>query len=491
MLGLYLLVPTVAFCQPERSGTERPNIILIMTDDQGYGDMSCHGNPILKTPHLDRLHSESVRFTDFHVSPTCSPTRAALMTGMHEFRSGVTHTIMERERLRLAQVTLAELLLAAHYSTGIFGKWHLGDEPEYQPDRRGFQEVFIHGGGGIGQTFPGSCGDFPGNSYYGPNMLHNRKVVSTNGYCTDEIFHAALRWMEHARRKPTKEPFFAYIATNAPHAPYLCPLGYGNEFQGKVPDDVAHFFGMIQNIDDNVGRLLSKLKDWGIERQTLVIFMNDNGGTAGVPVFNAGMRGKKGTPFLGGTRAACFWRWPGTFKPGNRTQLAAHIDILPTLVSRFGIKEGIPKNVEGRNLWPVLLNENAPWDDRILFTHVGRWPKGEAKSSKYRQCSVRNTQYHMVCSNKENKKQWMLFDVKADPGEKNDIARQKAEVIKSLEQQYDAWWDSIQADLVNEDAVGPAKNPFAQLHEEATRKHALLNGNALNSSVRSTPSDRR
>src|SRR5688572_1436470 len=199
-----------------REGTKRPNIILVMPDDQGYGDLGFTGNPLLKTPHLDAFARGCVRFTDFHVSPTCAPTRAALMTGRHEFKNGVTHTIYERERLTLSATTIPELLKGAGYKTGIFGKWHLGDEAEYQPNRRGFDEVYIHGGGGIGQTYPGSCGDAPGNTYFNPAILHNGKFVKTDGYCTDLFFAQATRWIESARNSG---PFFAYITTNAPHSP--------------------------------------------------------------------------------------------------------------------------------------------------------------------------------------------------------------------------------------------------------------------------------
>src|SRR5262245_51965742 len=194
--------PLLVFAAPI-TGT-RPNIIFILTDDQGFGDLSCHGHPILKTPNIDRLHHEGVRFTDFHVSPTCSPTRSALLTGRHEFKNGVTHTILERERLTPKAVTLAQVLKTAGYTTGIFGKWHLGDERRYRPDRRGFDEVFIHGGGGIGQTYPGSCGDVPGNTYFNPVILHNKKFVKTRGYCTDVFFSQAMQWIDRVKGR---EPF--------------------------------------------------------------------------------------------------------------------------------------------------------------------------------------------------------------------------------------------------------------------------------------------
>src|SRR3954471_23287311 len=260
----------------------RPNVIIIMPDDIGYGDFACLGNPIVHTPSIDALWRESVRFTDFHVSPTCAPTRAALMTGRHEFKSGVTHTIYERERLSLQATTLAQVLKSAGYRTGIFGKWHLGDEPDRWPDKRGFDEMFIHGGGGIGQTYPGSCGDAPGNKYFDPAILHNGKFERTHGYCTDIFFRQALRWIDSVKGK---KPFFCYIPTNAPHAPLQVRPEDEKRYAGKVKNpSTAKFFGMIANIDDNVGRLLEKLKEWGIERDTLVVFMNDNGGTGGVKV---------------------------------------------------------------------------------------------------------------------------------------------------------------------------------------------------------------
>src|SRR5581483_2104237 len=232
--------------------SQRPNIVLVMTDDQGYGDLACHGNPIIQTPNIDRLYGESVRFTDFHVSPTCSPTRSSLMTGRHEFRSGVTHTINERERLSLKATTIAQVLKQAGYATGIFGKWHLGDEAEYQPNRRGFDEVFIHGAGGIGQTYPGSCGDAPGNRYFNPAILHNGSFEKTKGYCTDIFFNQAQRWIESRKGQG---PFFAYITPNCPHGPLDCPEEYEARYTGKVPPPVAKFYGMITNIDDNMGRL--------------------------------------------------------------------------------------------------------------------------------------------------------------------------------------------------------------------------------------------
>ena len=190
-----------------------PTIVVILTDDQGYGDIGAHGNPLLKTPHLDRLHGQSARFTDFLISPTCAPTRSALMTGRHEFRNGVTHTIFERERLTPGATILPQLLRGGGYTTGIFGKWHLGDEEAYLPGMRGFDSVCIHGAGGIGQTFPGSCGDAPGNQYTDPALWCDGAFVKEKGYCTDIFFRRAMDWID---KTAGKKPFFCWIAPNAP-----------------------------------------------------------------------------------------------------------------------------------------------------------------------------------------------------------------------------------------------------------------------------------
>jgi arylsulfatase len=470
MAGLLLVASFGSGAWPAQAAARearRPNIIFLLTDDQGYGDLSCHGNPVLKTPNIDRLHHEGVRFTDFHVSPTCSPTRSALMTGRHEFRNGVTHTILERERLTLKATTLAQVLKSAGYATGIFGKWHLGDEPDHWPDKRGFDEMFIHGCGGIGQSYPGSCGDVPGNRYFSPTILHNGTFERTKGYCTDVFFAQALRWVASVKGK---KPFFCYLPTNAPHAPLRVRPEDEERYAGKVKDPkAAKFFGMIANIDDNVGRLLGKLKEWGIERDTLVVFMNDNGGTAGVGVYNAGMRGGKVTPWLGGTRAASFWRWPGTLKPADVDRLAAHIDVLPTLAQLAGAKltGAVKTQVEGRSLVPLLRDPKAGWPDRVLFTHVGRWPKGARPAAyKYARCGVRSPRWHLVCTSPDRSKRWQLFDVKADPGEKTNLAARRPKVVKELDRAYDRWWDSVQPCLVNEDAVGPKVNPFKELYEK-------------------------
>jgi arylsulfatase len=436
----------------------RPNIILIITDDQGYADLGCHGNPVIQTPHLDRIHGESARFTDFHVSPTCSPTRSAVMSGRHEFKNGITHTILERERMALSTTTIAQVLKSAGYQTGIFGKWHLGDSEPYRPEKRGFDEVFIHGCGGIGQKYEGTCADAPGNSYFDPAILHNGRFEKTKGYCTDVFFGQAIQWIGAQRR-----PFFAYITPNAPHAPLECPPGYEARYAGQGLDQMTQkYFGMITNIDDNVGRLVARLKEKKLERDTLLIFMNDNGGTVGVKLFNAGMRGQKGTPYQGGTRAAAFFRWPGTLTPGDRLGLAAHIDLYPTLAELAGAKLPQGYTPDGRSLTPLLENARAPWPDRYLFTHVGRWNKGQAAAAQHQRCRVRNTRYSLV----NQGARWELYDLARDPGEKQDLAGERPEVVREMSAVYDRWWEEVRPLLVNEEAVPPARNPFHELWEK-------------------------
>ncbi len=437
----------------------RPNIIIVLTDDQGYGDVGRHGNPILKTPHLDRLHDESVRFTDFHVSPTCAPTRSAILSGRHDFRNGITHTIFERERMSLQTTTIAQVLRGAGYRTGIFGKWHLGDEPAYRPDRRGFEETFIHGCGGIGQSYVGSCGDAPGNSYFNPVILHNGVFETTSGYCTDVFFKRAIDWIGEVKGRP----FLAVITPNAPHTPLDVPAEYEKPYAGKVPPETAKFFGMVQNIDDNLGRLLDMLAAEKLERETLVIFMNDNGGTGGVKVWNAGMRGAKNTPYLGGTRAMSFWRWPGRLVPGQRSRLAGHIDIFPTLAELAGVKlnGALRAQVEGRSLVPLLKSPQAEWADRIFVRHIGRWPRGaDPREFKYGPVSVRNQRWQLVNPGRDNSRQWELYDLVADPGQKNDVVTSHPQVVRDLEAAYDRWWEDVQPLLVNEKASPPSANPY-------------------------------
>lgn len=436
----------------------RPNIVMVMTDDQGMGDLSCMGNPLLKTPHLDRFYEQSTRFREFHVSPTCAPTRAAVMSGRHEFRNGVTHTIHERELMALSTTTFPQLLQQAGYATGIFGKWHLGDIAEYQPYNRGFGEVFIHGAGGIGQRYPGSCADFPPNQekngkYFDNVLLHNDTIVKTQGFCTDVFFQAALGWMKEQHE--AKQPFFAYIVPNAPHGPMIAPdkykkrfydLGFGNQIAGR--------YGMIENFDDNFGRMVQKFDEWKLWENTLVIFMTDNGqagrkakknGEAYKP-FTAGFKTGKGSPYEGGTHVPAFWRWKGVLGEGTDINaLVAHIDLYKTFCDLAGAK--IPDSVQkidGRTLLPLLEDPKATWPDRELFIQVGRWKKGaDPQTGKGQKCAVRTQRWRLV-NNAE------LFDIAADPFEKKNVASEYPEVVERLRGAYDKWWAETVPLMVNE-----------------------------------------
>ncbi|MDG3002873.1 arylsulfatase [Paludisphaera mucosa] len=446
----------IAGLTPRPATAARPNIVIVMPDDVGYGDFSFHGSPIVRTPNIDAFARESLRFTGFHVSPTCAPTRAALLTGRHEFKSGVTHTIDERERLSLKATTFAQVLKANGYATGIFGKWHLGDQAAYQPERRGFDETFVHGAGGIGQTFPGSCGDVPGNMYLDPTIRHNGVFEKTRGFCTDVFFNQALGWID-AKRK-ADAPFFALITPNAAHTPLQCPEDYAKRHAGQVSEDAAKFYGMIENIDDDFGRVTAALKSWGIENDTLVVFLTDNGGTIGVPIFNAGMRGQKVGPYEGGTRVPSFWRWPAAIQGGRDVPaLTAHVDVFPTLVEILGVatSDEVRRQVEGRSLAPFFRDQPVAWPRRTLVTHVGRWPRGQVEAYKFKGVSIRDDRYSLV----ENAE---LFDLQADPGQKTNVNAAHPDVAARLRGEYEAWWTSILPCLENEDAVGPKINPYKE-----------------------------
>ncbi|MGZ0655708.1 arylsulfatase [Coraliomargarita sp. W4R72] len=455
----------------------RPNIILVMTDDQGMGDLSCMGNEIVRTPHIDRFYKQSTRFTDFQVSPTCAPTRAALMSGRFPFKVGVTHTILQRERMALDVFTLPQALKNAGYATGLFGKWHLGDESEYRPQSRGFDEVLMHGAGGIGQT---RLGDFPANAenpYFDNVLMHNDTVVQTQGFCTDVFFAAAEGWIKQQHESHSTgsgqagQPYFAYISLNAPHGPSYAPDEYKRHFLDEGYDeDTAGRYGMIENIDDNFGHLMALLKNRGALENTLVIFMTDNGmsmkamtrdGEKILP-FNANMRGRKNSPNEGGTHVPAFWRWKGVLGRGvDIDALTAHIDLYQTLAELAGAD--LPtemQTLDGRSLLPLLEDPTADWPDRELFFHTGRWKAGERAEHQYDGSAVRTERWRFV-NNQE------LYDIQQDPGENKDVSQQFPEVVSQLRQSYDQWWDSALPLMVNEGLprVSGEAQPFAILYE--------------------------
>jgi arylsulfatase A-like enzyme len=405
-----------------------PNVLLMVTDDQGYGDLGCHGNPIVRTPNIDRLHGQSVRLTNFHVDPTCSPTRSALMTGRYSSRTGVWHTVMGRSLLRRDEVTMADVFAAGGYRTGIFGKWHLGDNDPYRPQERGFGEVLTFGGGGIGNN-----PDFWGNDYFDDTLRHNGRLEKYEGYCTDVFFKAALDFIEANRDRP----FFAYLPTNAPHSPFNVAEAYWKPYRDLgVPEPRARFYGMIANIDENVGRLLARLKDLGARGETIVIWMTDNGTSTGYNQktggFNVGMRGIKGSEYDGGHRVPCFVRWPGHLEGGRDVdRLTAHIDLLPTLIDLCGLRKPDGVAFDGASLRPLLMG-SGDWPRRTLFVHSQRIDHPE----KWRKSAVMTDRWRLIDGEE-------LYDMAADPGQKKDVASGHAEVVGELREAYERWWSDI------------------------------------------------
>ena len=455
----------------------RPNIILVMTDDQGMGDLSCMGNTVLRTPNIDRFYKRSTRLTDFHVSPTCAPTRSAIMSGRPPFKVGVTHTILQRERMALDVFTMPQALQSAGYATGLFGKWHLGDEEDRLPQSRGFDEVLMHGGGGIGQY---KYGDFEANTenvYFDNVLLHNDTIVQTKGFCTDVFFSAGLAWIK--KQKETENPYFAYISLNAPHGPFPAPEKNKKRFLDMGYDEKsAGRYGMVENIDENFGMLWKTLQEWDALENTLLIFMTDNGmsmapikanGETIVP-FNAGMKGRKNSPYEGGTHVPAFWYWKGVLGEGvNIDALTAHIDLYKTFSDLAGVT--LPadmQDLDGRSLLPLLENPQATWPDRKLFVNIGRWKAGEEEAAKYGKYAVRTEQWRF--SNDSE-----LYDIDKDPAEISNIASSHPEVVKELRSAYDEWWASARPLMVNEGlpTVKPEDQPLTVRYEKQLEENGI------------------
>jgi len=408
------------------ASTRRPNIVFVLSDDQGYGDLSLHGNRWLKTPNLDRIAQEGVQFTDYHVNPVCSPTRSCLLTGRYYYRTGVVDTYLGRSMMYPDEVTLAEILKGAGYRTGIFGKWHLGDHYPMRAMDQGFEEALVHEGGGIAQP-----SDPPeGNSYFNPKLMHNGKRVQRSGYCTDVFFGAALEFMEANRDRP----FFVWLATNAPHEPLQVDESYIAPFRGKDLDEkTARIYGMVTNLDENMARLLGSLKRLGIEEDTILIFMTDNGPQQ--KRYNAGMRGLKGTVYQGGIRVPFFLRWPRAVKTGsNVDRLAAHIDITPTLLEACGVPRPAGIKLDGESLLPLIRNPAADWKDRTVYF---QWHRGD-RPELYRSCAARSQRYKLI-NGKE------LYDLRNDPGEQSDVSRSHPEIVSRMRAGYEEWFRDVSA----------------------------------------------
>ena len=427
------------------AAVDRPNVVLVMTDDQGYGDLGIHGNDQILTPNLDRFAREGVQFSRFYVSPVCAPTRASLMTGRNYYRTGVIHTSRGGAKMHGDEVTIAEMLAEAGYATGIFGKWHLGDAFPLRPQDQGFAESLVHRSGGISQT-----PDLP-NSYFNPLLWKNGEPVRSRGYCTDVFFDAALSFIEQHR----DEPFFAYIPTNAPHTPLEVADRYAQPYLDKGLDETtARVYGMVQNIDENFARLLQRLEELGLRENTLIIFLTDNGPQQ--QRYTGGLRGRKSQTYEGGIRVPCFVQWPQRLKGGRTVdRIAAHIDLLPTIASACGATpdtSGHPH--DGVSLLPLLDNvsgdADANWPERALFfqCHRSLTPKA------FQNCAVVTQQFKLVGSpgtfsredfDPATEAKFELYDLLADRGEQNDLASRQPAVLQRLKTQYEAWFADVRA----------------------------------------------
>ncbi|MBI1352814.1 MAG: sulfatase-like hydrolase/transferase [Acidobacteria bacterium] len=415
---------------------ERPNIVLLMTDDQGWAQLGSHGDDVLKTPNLDKLAAESVEFERFYVSPVCAPTRASLMTGRYNYRTGVVDTYLGRAMMAPDEVTIAELLGEAGYRTGIFGKWHLGDNYPMRAMDQGFDRAIVIRGGGIGQP-----SDPPGSDYFDPILFDNGEQKKYQGYCTDVYFQEATRFIDESGDKP----FFVYLPTNAPHAPYRVADSYREPYAALGLDDKdARIYGMITNIDDNVGRLLAHLDEKGLRDNTIFIFMTDNGPTT--RRFTAGLRAQKASTYENGIRVPFFFRWPAKLQPRKVQTIGAHIDVLPTLLEAAGVQPPSTLHLDGRSLMPLLeLGDAAPWRDRRLFiqSHRGNIPE------RGRNATVIGQQYKLVQPLSFGQPpppdaQWEYYDLNADPGEALDISSKENQRDRdNLQRDYEVWFREV------------------------------------------------
>ena len=399
---------------------DRPNVLIILTDDQGYGDLSMHGNKSLQTPVIDKMASQSMRFDRFYVSPLCAPTRASLLTGRYSLRTGVRGVAAGEEAMRGEEITIAEALKAQGYHTGLFGKWHNGENYPCNPAAQGFETVFGYTRGHW-------------NNYFNSPVKKNGKPAVAKGYIVDATTTEVTQFMDDSKDKP----FLAWVAYTTPHSPFQVPDEYFDRYKAKgLPDDLACIYGMCANLDDNVGRLLKHLDERGIADNTIVIFLTDNG--PATERFNGGMKGKKGSMDEGGSRVPCFIRWPARFKqPRLIPQIAMHIDMFPTLMELCGLPMPKTLPIDGHSLVPLLDGKTEGWPERELFTqHMLTGPKGA------RAAAVRTQQYRAVMQNKD----WHLYDMIADPGQEKDIAAAKPDLVTKFAADYAAWFKDVKAD---------------------------------------------
>jgi arylsulfatase A-like enzyme len=442
-VGLGFAAAAVYACngafEKARAVGNRPNVILIITDDQGYGDLSFNGNPVLKTPNLDKLASESVRLTDFHVAPICTPTRSQLMTGQDALRNGAFSWAYGREFIRQGIPTMADIFGANGYRTGHFGKWHLGDNYPYRPQDRGFNETVHHGGAAISQST-----DYWDNDYYDDYYTHNGLYKKYKGYCTDIWFEQAMKFIKQRRRR--SEPFFIYLATNAAHEPLYVPDKYCQPYLSEGPY-LSRFYGMIASIDENIGRLDSFLERTGLRDDTVIVWLTDNGAPRNAAksgsVHNAGMRGRKASLYDGGHRVPCFIRWPnGNLRdPCDVDQLTQCQDILPTLVELCGLKTPPNAAFDGTSLVGLLTDGSARIGGRMLVVQCARKPRPDKWD-----CAVLWNKWRLV-HGKE------LHNISSDPAQAKDVSSEHLDVFNKMREHYEKWWARIEPNLADISAI--------------------------------------
>ena len=443
----YLLLSVVGVAQTP----QKPNVILIMTDDQGYGELSCHGNPVLKTPHLDALAKRSLRLTDYHATPMCTPTRGQLMTGLDAARNGAINVSSGRALLRPELPTMADAFAENGYCTGIFGKWHLGDNYPFRPEDRGFQQTVWFPSSHIG-----SVPDFWGNDYFDDTYLQNGKRQQFNGYCTDVFFEVAMRFMRRSAK--SGKPFFAYLPTNTPHAPLFgkkedlkaleAVFNASAEFADIEPGLKKRLIGylaMVRNIDTNMGKLVDFLQAEGLSQNTILIFMTDNGSTQGPNYFNAGMRGKKAELWEGGHRVPCFISWPeGPLAPPQDIEGLTQVqDVLPTLVDLCSLQIAASTDFDGMSLAPVLRGQREVPKDRMCIINYSRMPGGFNYPSPYSQSILRRDHAAVLWKRWRLLEDRELYDLASDPLQKNNVFDEHPQVVEKMRKHLYEWWDKV------------------------------------------------
>ncbi|CAN5170448.1 arylsulfatase [soil metagenome] len=444
MLGIIIITSLSSFSQK----SQQPNIIIILTDDQGYGDLGYTGNPHIKTPVIDKFASKSIRLTNFYVSPVCAPTRASLLTGRYSLRTGIRDTYNGGAIMATEEVTLAEMLKNAGYTNGIFGKWHLGDNYPSRPMDQGFDESVIHLAGGMGQ--PGDITTYfkKDSSYFDPVLWKNGKQESYTGYCSDIFTEQAINFIvENA-----ENPFFCYLSFNAPHTPLQVPEQYEQMYKHidpaknwpyKIPsskemskadkEDARKVYAMISNIDDNLGKLFEKLEELQLKENTLIIFMTDNGPQQ--YRYISGLKGLKGSVYRGGIRVPFYMQLPSHFAGNKNIDIPlAHIDVLPTIAEICQLKNSSDVLIDGKSFLPLINGQKVDWANRPLFFYWSRtYPE------LYRNISLQNGKYKLVGQSDYNAdlKEFELYDLEKDPHEQNNLILSKQDIAGPLKEELD------------------------------------------------------